>query len=461
MNPELRRNLWLQLSAQRLIAAPVVLGVLFTLTWMIDPLLLRRTAEIVFYLMVGFWGTRRAADSLAEEVAGGTWDGQRLSSLGAGAMVLGKLVGATAFAWYCGLMALAVGLRFGPEWPDPAIIAWVAARFVAIGLLGHTVALLAVLAFRRKLPGERRLPVAASQVLGLLAIFGTRFITQLGGWPELGHQTVGWFGFTFWQPGFLLASTAAFALWALLGCYRLMRVELQFRAAPWVWLAFVLFVIGWAEGLAWPTLLQAPGGPARWLILPAVLAGGLTYVALFAERKDPLAYRALGAALAGGAVGRAWTLLPLWLPTYLLFAGLALALAVTLGDLTLPAIDLWAGSPLALAGLGKFSAAWPMAAAAVLFLLRDILFVLWLNATARRRRADLAAFIYLAVAYGPLAGLAVMVGATPLLSFLVPVSTTSPLQALLPVALELLLLVWLLRNRWASAGRALRPRLAG
>jgi hypothetical protein len=460
MNAELRRNLWLQLSVQRLVAAPVVLGILFALIWMIEPRGLPAAAEWVFYLVVGFWGARRAADSLAEEVAGGTWDGQRLSSLGAAPMVVGKLLGATAFAWYCGLIALAVGLRYGPEWPDPAAIAWTVLRFLALGLLGHTVALLAVLAFRRKLPGERRLPVAASQVLGLLAMAAARFATTSRAWPEAHGDTIGWFDLTLWAPGFWVASTAVFALWALLGCYRLMRVELQFRAAPWVWLAFVLFVIGWVEGLAWPALQRAPGAPARWLVAPALLAGALTYVALFAERKDPLAYRALGAALARGEAARAWTLLPLWLPSYVLFAGLALALAVTLGDTNLPAIDLWAGSPLALAGLGRFTAAWPMVVAAMLFVLRDILFVLWLGATARRRRADLAAFLYLAVAYGPLAGLVVLLGATPLLSLLVPVSAASPLQALLPVALELLLLLWLLRNRWVAAGRALRPRLA-
>jgi hypothetical protein len=460
MNPELRRNLWLQLSLQRLVAAPVVLGILFALIWMIEPRGIAAAAEWVFYLVVGFWGTRRAADSLAEEVAGGTWDGQRLSSLGAWPMVVGKLLGATAFAWYCGLIALAVGLRYGPGWPDPAALAWSAARFVALGVLGHALALLAVLAFRRKLPGERRLPVAGSQLVGLLAMFVARFATAGGGLSDAPAGQVGWFDLTLPAPVFWLVSIAAFALWALLGCYRLMRVELQFRAAPWVWFAFLLFVVGWVEGLAWPTLLDAPGGPARWLVAPAVLVGGLTYVALFAERKDPLAYRALGAAFARGDLGRAWTLLPLWLPSWLLFAGLALALAALLGDATLPAIDLWAGSPLALAGLGKVAAAWPMVVAAVLFQLRDILFVLWLNAVMRRRRADLAAFLYLAVAYGPLAGLFVMLGATPLLSFVVPVSATSPLQALVPVALEVLLLLWLLRSRWAAAGRALRPRPA-
>ena len=86
MNPELRRNLWLQLSPQRLIAAPVALGIVFGLGWLTAPQWLSSIGLTIFYLLIGFWGTRRAADTLAEETAGGTWDGQRLSSLGAWAM---------------------------------------------------------------------------------------------------------------------------------------------------------------------------------------------------------------------------------------------------------------------------------------------------------------------------------------------------------------------------------------
>src|SRR5262249_54420351 len=110
-NPELRRNLWLQLSWQRLLAAPIILGAVFFLAWIgsdHSPFVVEETAHVLFYFVVCIWGTRRAAESIAEELAGGTWDGQRMSSLGAWSMAWGKLFGATAFVWYAGLLCLAV-----------------------------------------------------------------------------------------------------------------------------------------------------------------------------------------------------------------------------------------------------------------------------------------------------------------------------------------------------------------
>ncbi len=50
------------------------------------------------------WGPRRAADTLAEEVAGGTWEAQRMSGLSAWSMAWGKLIGGCSFVWYCGLL---------------------------------------------------------------------------------------------------------------------------------------------------------------------------------------------------------------------------------------------------------------------------------------------------------------------------------------------------------------------
>jgi len=247
MNPEFRRNLWLQLSPQRLIAAPVALGIVFGLAWLTVPGWLSGIGQAIFYLLIGFWGTRRAADTLAEETAGGTWDGQRLSSLGAWAMSWGKLLGGTSFVWYAGLIALAVALRFDPAWPSPGPLLFVAATSIASGLLGQAVALAAILAFRRKLPAERRLPVTFSQLLGLLALGLTREVARV---PLDTPATVDWFGWALPLSLFGLGSIVAFLAWALLAVYRLMRVELQFRALPWAWLGFAPILMAQAEGLA-------------------------------------------------------------------------------------------------------------------------------------------------------------------------------------------------------------------
>ena len=454
MNPEFRRNLWLVLSPQRLIATPVALGIVFGLVWLTAPGWLSVIGQAIFYLLIGFWGTRRAADTLAEETAGGTWDGQRLSSLGAWAMSWGKLLGGTSFVWYAGLIALAVALRFDPAWPDPAPLLFTAATLIASGLLGQAVALAAILAFRRKLPTERRLPVTFSQLLGLVAVWFTHQVARV---PVDSPVTVDWFGWALPLSLFGLGSIVAFLAWALLAVYRLMRVELQFRALPWAWLGFVLFLMAYGEGLAWHALRQEAVPAAAWLAAPLAVAGSLVYAALFAEPKSVIAYRGLVAAVRRGDRRRAGSLLPLWLPTYVIFAGLAVAFAIALGSAEWPAIDLWANAPLGLASIGRFAPVRTTVVAAALFVLRDVLFVLRLNFASKRRRADLAALLYLALAYGPLAALLTAIPAPLLLTFVLPMPMEHAAMTILPVAAEVAVLLFLLRRRWVAAGRSLQP----
>jgi hypothetical protein len=109
MNPELLRNLWLQFSPQRIIAAPLILGAVFALiasatdSWE----LVGRVANVGFVVIAYLWGTRRAVNALADEITAGTWDGQRMSSIAPWSMAWGKLIGGTAYVWYCALLCLA------------------------------------------------------------------------------------------------------------------------------------------------------------------------------------------------------------------------------------------------------------------------------------------------------------------------------------------------------------------
>jgi len=107
MNPELRRNLWLELTPHRLIAAPVVLLLVLLLVSSRDERpwpAVYSTASVILVLLVHFWGTRKAAEGVTEEVRERTWDWQRLSSLGPWSMTWGKLAGTAAFPWYGALL---------------------------------------------------------------------------------------------------------------------------------------------------------------------------------------------------------------------------------------------------------------------------------------------------------------------------------------------------------------------
>src|SRR5262249_23855780 len=182
---------------------------------------------------------------------------------------------------------------------------------------GRAVPLAPFLASRRRLPAERRLPVTFSQLFGLVAMVLTHEVARV---PLDTPATVDWFGGALPLTLFGLGSIVAFLAWALLAVYRLMRVELQFRALPWAWLGFTLFLMAYGEGLAWHALGRETTPAAAWLAAPLGVAGSLVYAALFAEPKSVIAYRGLVAALRRGDRRRAGSLLPLWLPTYVIFA---------------------------------------------------------------------------------------------------------------------------------------------
>lgn len=456
LNPEFTRNLWLQLSLQRLIAAPIVIGIGFALLLLgeMPRADMAEAAGWFFYLLVGFWGTRRAADALAEEVAGNTWDAQRMSALGAWPMSWGKLLGGTVFVWYCAALCLAVYVY--AAWPGATATRILVdlAVFVGTGLLGQTVALASCLAILGRGAQGRRLPVTLSQLIGLAVIlqvpFGDYVDPVVGGVPV----DASWYGMPVQTALFGLLSLAAFLAWALVGVYRLMRVELQYRSYPVVWLAFVAFLALYAEGFLYRAL-SAPDVPvSAWLALPAAIAAALTYLALFIQPKDIVRYRWLAAAIAERRWAGALTLTPLWLPGFAVTVLLAAAFVVldpgTPARLqtalrTMPELS-------QLLSLDRLAAGrLPAVLACLLFMTRDIAFVLFLNFNPRRRRADVAALIYLIVLYAALPGLATMLGAQVLLPIFFPAPWAHPLLVVLPPAVEAAIMIALLAWRMAAA----------
>jgi len=440
LNPEFRRNLWLQLSAQRLVAAPVVLGALFAALWLLgnDAGMVRNAALAAFYVIAVLWGARRAADAVAEEVNGGTWDGQRMSALGAWTMTWGKFAGGTAFIWYCAAIALAVALVAAGDPIDPIDDL---ARPIGAALIAQVVAMASSLMFLRKQAAGAKLSVTFSQLLGLaaaLAVAGDviRFFQP---WPWGDSLWANWYGYVMPSQNVALASLAAFAAWGVVAMYRLMRAELQFRTSPWVWLLFVAFMGFYLEGFFYPSLVRLDAR-ALWFLPPLASTVVLVYAAALLEPKDVVRYRWF--VQAGGDWPRALSLTPLWLPTYLMAAALAF-FAMPGERVPLPLLDeLLPGrsilpSPSALIAL-------------LLFMARDMALILYLNFGGNRRRADTAAVVYLVLAYGPLPGIAYALGVPVLPSLFLPVDAGNPLFTVGPPLLQAAAMIVLLRRRWLA-----------
>jgi hypothetical protein len=456
LNPELRRNLWLQFSALRLVMAPVVIGAFLLLAWLLAAHSLaavRLAAQWIYYLLVLLWGTRRAGDLVAEEIAGGTWDSQRMSALGAWQMSWGKLLGGTSYVWYCAGLALAVGIAARwmasmPTWEMAIQIA----RMLATGLFGQALAMLVSLALLRRQTRRRRLNVSLSQIAGLAASAAASGHFDLGPFfPRM--ALVAWYGRTWDGESFALASIVLFLCWTMFGVYRLMRSELKFRSGPWGWFAFAMFLVVYSDGFVYSAIRSAGGGLGAWLSAPFLLAIALTYVALFIEPKDVIRYRWLAAALAEGNFTRVHALLPQWAPVYAFALGCSLVLAPSPGLIDPGALGVLLAPILRLSALENAANLSLFPLAVSLYVLRDALVVLYLNFGLRRSRGDATAFVWLLLAYVAMTGILAALGLSALVPLFAPYPLANPLVDLAVPLAECAVISTLVAGRLGKAVR--------
>jgi hypothetical protein len=464
INPEFQRNLWLEFSPQRLVVFPIALGALFALAfvwnWRIDGAMLGRLSLWAFVVIAFLWGTRRAAASLCDEVRGRTWDDQRLTAIGAWSMSWGKILGATAFTWYGGLICLAV-LVFARALDGSLLLGFAeAVKLAATALLAQAMALLYSLIILRKSETRKRVSASLAQGLALATILplsGNELFVFLAGTP---YGRIDWFGWTIGLSNFELFTRLAFMVWAFLGAYRLMRSELQYKTMPWAWPAFVLFLIAFFEGLISTRLERTQDLALFWSLTAALLLALLSlYVAVFAAPKHASAQHDLLQAVQNGDVAEALRRLPIWVPSLaiMMVFGLGAVLAAPAGEIR--GIPLGHTRPVAGLALPD-PGTWIVTV--MLFVLRDTLFLLFLNLGRWQRRADLAGFFYLLLLYGLCPPLAFAIFGYGGLSFFVPAPMLDGLRAMLPVLLELalvaLLLIWRLRSLQVLPLAAVLPR---
>src|SRR5437763_17006666 len=109
-------------------------------------------------------------------------------------------------------------------------------------------------------------------------------------------------------------------------------------------------------------------------------------------------------------MNRAVILLPQWLPVYLVAAGLGIFVAVVGGFSELPGIPAMVAPVLGALEFGVADSWRILPAALALYLLRDVLIVLFSNFGARGGRADMGAFICLMLAYFPVVWILALLG---------------------------------------------------
>jgi hypothetical protein len=390
MNPEFRRNLWLELTPRRLTTMTVVLVLVFFASTLGGNLWTPAgAAGNLYYFIVIVWGTWNAALSVVGEIRERTWDFQRLSALSASEMTWGKLFGATALNWYGGVICLGVLLvyRATHEALVPAIFGVL--HLIVIGLIAQSTAFLASLLATMRRQSHTRLEVFFYWLAGIVAASVASWVwdaADLEGvlFAHTRIDIIPWWGQQFDARAFLLISLALFAGWTLLGCYRAMRLELKMPNGPFVWLAFLVFMGVYVAGFdAWlpkSSAINVRDAVALRLALAGFTFALLTYIMVLLEPKDRVLYRWMGAELAQGHVGRiAWAMQGWMMSCKAAFiVGIALIAWLVHEDAT-PAA-LFVGATLG-------------------FLLRDVAIFVLLQTLPGSRRGDFAAVVTLVVLY--------------------------------------------------------------
>ncbi|MDR3222060.1 MAG: hypothetical protein LBU46_08685 [Candidatus Accumulibacter sp.] len=447
-NPEFRRNLWLELSSQRLLLMPGLIAlILFVSVWWLSesgnlPLeaLAHRASVLIQLGFIGItviWGSMRASNALLQEFSDGTWDSQRMSGLTAWQMVWGKWLGGTIYAWYGGailltLMIVAMNLAETPG----ELILFFCVNYVSLAVLMQVSALLSALVSWHKKPGNTK----RSGMSGLLILTGLFLIVYLPSRTYFGfgplfdrvaeHDLILWWGKQWLNLNFTACTFAMLAIWSLVGLWQAMRRELLLRNHAVCWPAFLLFWMGWGAGFV------KTGEWSPFFAFCTLLTWGTVYLLLFFERKDQGLWLRLIAACKNKDKPLIRHLLPSWLASFILALALSL---VTLASL--PA--------------QKHQTLLVLLSVAA-FVTRDVAWTLRLNIAPDARRADSAAMVSLIVAYGVLPVLAGLIS-PQLRSVLLPdlgwvtglVHDSKPLIIGLVASLsQAALAVWLLYGRW-------------
>lgn len=431
INPELRRNGWLEITPHRLLAMPLLLGMVFLAVGALARTDARAALSWAgltgFVLLTLVWGTRLAANAFLDEVADKTWDWQRLSILQPWEMTWGKLLGATAFAWYGGLICLGVfvvNTQTGPL----AYAVETALTLVLLAVAVHATALAAAVHMARKAGQKKRNPV------GMLALLVLALAAVSSGLPRLllGASSVSqiyWYGWAIHAGHFALASAALLAVWAVVGAYRALCQALAVRTIPSVWLAFVacttLYTAGFAAAQVGVTALQA----IAWCALAWTVA--LTYLMLLTEPAGPVVVRRVQRKLDVGQWRRAAEEMPCWPLT--LLAAFACAVGVHL----LPLVDV--------SGFQQGRGVNPVAV--VVMLARDAGLLMFFASALKPQRAVGSTLVYILVLDWILPGMLYAWGARDVAKLVLPLSAEGAGVQIFLASLQCIGVWWLAWRR--------------
>ena len=266
MNPEFARLARRELTPLRRVGAPLL--ILLALPYFgasrwgfdADPdralLSLAQGAFALTLFIVAFWGSRVAADAVAGEMRGRTWDTQRLSGLGPTQMTIGKLFGAPLGAWYAIAFLLGtqiVILQFLSDGAHDRSLLLFRYAFGPVSILTQALGAFAVFAAAlfasmAALADQENPRSFDTTLFQLAAVSGGVLLTMAN--AEIGHSSsTRFFGAEMYDSAALAVFFAFFGFWAALGVWVRTRKAFGVDISATPWIAFLValgaYLFGW------------------------------------------------------------------------------------------------------------------------------------------------------------------------------------------------------------------------
>lgn len=447
--PEIQRNVWADFSVNRLILAPLFIGLAVYLAYLIGN---AHTGSSIAYVVALFFiyiiGIKNAAETVIDEVNAATWDFQRQTAVAPLNMTIGKLLGSTLYSWYVAFIGLFCYLFLSPP-SDLSIRLQETLVLIVGGLSGQAIALLLSLLGLPLIHRQKTHKPFRYIIAGIVIAWA---ITALA-FNALQHaqSQTHWYGWAFETTPFIFVSLALFLGWIFLGLWRTFRQELQVAQLPWAWFCFNVFCIGYFPGLVSFDLskLFLKGATAQpnvrleaFLSLSELapyltaffIALALIYIALFADKISVLRYfKGMKRYLNHQNIKEYWVFLPWWPISFVLtlvIYGVILVTAPSIPDLSESfSLNAWM-----LTNIG--------------FIMRDILIAHYCYFAPNAKNALLNFSLYLLILYLLLPGILGILKLTDLLPLLLPSFGSHNLLAAFGIFIQIAVMGYLCLIRW-------------
>lgn len=437
MNPELQRNIWLELNRHRLFIIPFIIVTVLMIAYLLAGkrvgLPFYYTSVWLYLIFVVFWGSRLAGESVTQEITDKTWDSQRMSSLSPWSLAWGKLLGSTLIAWYGGTFAL-IAMAYSYQTPTAVSmpVGKIIIFFVLIGVLSQVASfVINLIAIRKAATLTRSLSNLFLIALVLIMLFLVELLDNRF------FYFINWYGQPYRLHDFLILSFLIFSIWSIVAAYRLMRSELQIKNPAFAWFIFIIFLAYYTAGFV---NTNEPDYVYKLILVIFSVILVTAYLMLFAENKNPMLIKRLFYHLRHKQWRTVFESLPGWFINVVI---LILFLLVFFG---------FENKVVNFYGYNENFRAFIVATC--LFLLRDIGIVLFLNLSSKRNRADVTAVIYGVILYYIVPLLFSVAKMDFALALFMPLESSYPLATVISALLQIILVYYLVYIRWQKFFKA-------